>query len=128
MGLGLGAGFGAMMPGMIAQSMQSAQQGGGGSGGAGAAAATGAGQGAPTAGGAFCTNCGQENADGAAFCDNCGTGLASGCPNCGAENRPEGGARFTVLLPRDLSPNDGSISYGQAVVAAAILHAENGGG
>lgn len=31
-----------------------------------------------------------------------------------------------VLLPRALSPNDGAISYGQAVVAAAVLRREGG--
>jgi hydrogenase maturation protein HypF len=29
-----------------------------------------------------------------------------------------------VLLPRQLSPNDGAVSYGQAAVAAALLHQE----
>ncbi len=29
---------------------------------------------------------------------------------------------FTVLVPRQLSPNDGAISYGQAAVAAALMH------
>ncbi len=29
-----------------------------------------------------------------------------------------------VLLPRQLSPNDGAVSYGQAAVAAALLHSE----
>ena len=29
-----------------------------------------------------------------------------------------------VLVPRQLSPNDGAISYGQAAVAAAVLHSE----
>ena len=33
-------------------------------------------------------------------------------------------ARLRVLRPRQLSPNDGAISYGQAAVAAAILAAE----
>ncbi|MGE5833228.1 MAG: carbamoyltransferase HypF [Acidobacteriota bacterium] len=31
---------------------------------------------------------------------------------------------FRVLVPRRLSPNDGAISYGQAAVAAALLHQE----
>jgi hydrogenase maturation protein HypF len=31
---------------------------------------------------------------------------------------------FTVLVPRQLSPNDGAVSYGQAAVAAARLHTE----
>lgn len=34
------------------------------------------------------------------------------------------GAGLEVLLPRELSPNDGAVSYGQAVVAAARLAAE----
>ena len=29
-----------------------------------------------------------------------------------------------VLIPRQLSPNDGAVSYGQAAVAAALLHSE----
>ncbi len=32
-----------------------------------------------------------------------------------------------VLVPRLLSPNDGAVSYGQACVAAAILHRQAGG-
>ena len=35
--------------------------------------------------------------------------------------------RLVVLLPRELGPNDGAISYGQAAVAAAVLHAQIGG-
>jgi hydrogenase maturation protein HypF len=31
---------------------------------------------------------------------------------------------LTVLVPRRLSPNDGAVSYGQAAVAAALLHTE----
>jgi hydrogenase maturation protein HypF len=31
-----------------------------------------------------------------------------------------------VLLPRQLGPNDGAISYGQAAVAAAVLRREHG--
>jgi hydrogenase maturation protein HypF len=31
---------------------------------------------------------------------------------------------FEVLLPRRLGPNDGAVSYGQAAIAAAILHHE----
>ncbi len=81
MGLGLGAGFGAMMPGMIAQSMQAAQQGAGGAGGAAAVA------------GVFCTNCGKPVPGGARFCPGCGTAqAASGCPGCG-KPVPEG-AKF----------------------------------
>jgi hydrogenase maturation protein HypF len=37
------------------------------------------------------------------------------------------GAGLRVLAPRLLSPNDGAISYGQAAVAAAILHFGKGG-
>jgi hydrogenase maturation protein HypF len=33
---------------------------------------------------------------------------------------------FVVLVPRTLSPNDGAISFGQAALAAAILHDEGG--
>jgi len=36
-------------------------------------------------------------------------------------------AGLEVLIPRKLSPNDGAISYGQAAVAAAILHGKQGG-
>lgn len=36
------------------------------------------------------------------------------------------GGGFTVLLPRRLGPNDGAVSYGQAAVAAALLHHERG--
>jgi hydrogenase maturation factor HypF (carbamoyltransferase family) len=32
--------------------------------------------------------------------------------------------KLRVLVPRRLSPNDGAISYGQAVVAAALLARE----
>jgi len=82
MGLGLGAGFGAMMPGMIAQSMQQAgQKTAAGGGGAAAAAA------------AFCTNCGKPVPGGAKFCPGCGTPqAATGCPGCG-KPVPEG-AKF----------------------------------
>jgi hydrogenase maturation protein HypF len=31
---------------------------------------------------------------------------------------------YTVLAPLELSPNDGAVSYGQAVVAAARLHTD----
>jgi membrane protease subunit (stomatin/prohibitin family) len=86
MGLGLGAGFGAMMPGMIAQSMQQAQQAGG------AAPAAGAGVAATSAGG-FCSDCGHQLGQGAKFCPNCGTQqAASGCTGCG-QPVPEG-AKF----------------------------------
>ena len=82
MGLGLGAGFGAMMPGMIAQSMQQAGQKTAAGGGGAAAAAT-----------AFCTNCGKPVPGGAKFCPGCGTPqAATGCPGCG-KPVPEG-AKF----------------------------------
>ncbi len=35
-------------------------------------------------------------------------------------------ARFRVLVPRLLSPNDGAISYGQAAIAAALLRHNSG--
>ncbi|HEY6223895.1 MAG TPA: carbamoyltransferase HypF, partial [Gemmatimonadales bacterium] len=35
-------------------------------------------------------------------------------------------AGLRVLVPRRLSPNDGSISYGQAAVATALLARERG--
>ena len=38
------------------------------------------------------------------------------------------GAGFTVALSKELPPNDGGISYGQAAVAAARMAAEEGGG
>jgi hydrogenase maturation protein HypF len=34
------------------------------------------------------------------------------------------GRGFEVLIPRQLSPNDGAVSYGQAAVGAALLAAE----
>lgn len=37
-------------------------------------------------------------------------------------------AGFKVLLPRQLGPNDGALSYGQAAVAAAVLAAGTAGG
>jgi membrane protease subunit (stomatin/prohibitin family) len=87
MGLGLGAGFGAMMPGMIAQSIQQAQQGGG------AAPAAGAGGAAAATAGGFCTDCGQQVPQGAKFCPGCGTQqTAAGCSGCG-QPVPEG-AKF----------------------------------
>ncbi|HPF37030.1 MAG TPA: SPFH domain-containing protein [Phycisphaerae bacterium] len=83
MGMGMGVGMGAMMPGMIANAMQSAQQAPStgaaqGGGGGGAAAAAGA------------TTCGKCNASvpaGAKFCMNCGAAAATArfCSNCGAK-------------------------------------------
>jgi len=34
------------------------------------------------------------------------------------------GRGLRVLVPRQLGPNDGAVSYGQAAVAAALLHTE----
>ena len=88
MGLGLGAGFGAMMPGMIANSMQQASQGGQPQGGGAAPAAA-----AAAAAGGFCSDCGSKMPAGAKFCPGCGTKQeASGCSGCG-EPVPDG-AKF----------------------------------
>ena len=89
MGLGLGAGFGAMMPGMIANSMQQAAQGGQPQGGG----ATPVGAAAAAAAGGFCSDCGSKMPAGAKFCPGCGKKQeASGCSGCG-EPVPDG-AKF----------------------------------
>lgn len=99
MGLGLGASFGAMMPGMIAKSMQP------GAGGGGQAAPPAAGvtpvpvpvapapvaAPAPTApsGGTAqpCPKCKAEVAPGAKFCMSCGSAIVTAlfCHNCGTQ-------------------------------------------
>ena len=73
MGLGLGAGFGAMMPGMIAQSM------------AGGAAQQQAGS-APAAATVTCSKCGTAVSAEGKFCGNCGAAMATMvfCHKCGS--------------------------------------------
>ncbi len=84
MGLGLGAGFGAMMPGMIANSMA---QAGGGGGGAVPAAAAGAAQTAQAPAGQPCPKCQVVVAATSKFCTACGTPMAAmiACSNCSAQ-------------------------------------------
>ena len=80
--LGLGAGFGMMMPGMIAGAMQGQQgapQGGGG---------------APAPASVSCPKCQAAVPQGAKFCGSCGNAMpqASACPKCQASVAP--GAKF----------------------------------
>lgn len=81
--LGLGAGFGMMLPQMMAGAMAGAAKAGapGGAGAAGAALAT-------------CPKCNAQVAAGAKFCSGCGGPMpvASACPKCKAEMAP--GAKF----------------------------------
>ena len=116
-GLGLGAGIGMMMPGMIAGAMQNQQRpqgGGGGQGGGGLVTPGGAAtvacpkcQAQVQAGAKFCGSCGNAMpapaacpqcqaalAPGARFCGNCGTavGAPAKCPGCQADLAP--GAKF----------------------------------
>lgn len=86
--LGLGAGFGMMMPGMIAGAMQGqpgqpGQQGQQGGGGGGAAAPA-----APTV---ACPKCQTAVPQGAKFCGSCGNAMpqAAACPKCQAPTAPE---------------------------------------
>jgi membrane protease subunit (stomatin/prohibitin family) len=84
--LGLGAGFGMMMPGMIAGAMQGQQgqqgqpQGGGGA--------------APAPATVSCPKCQAAVPQGAKFCGNCGNAMPqpSACPKCQAAVPP--GAKF----------------------------------
>jgi len=73
--LGLGAGFGMMMPGMIAGAMQGQQGQQGQPQGGGAAPAT-----------VSCPKCQAAVPQGAKFCGNCGNAMpqASACPKCQA--------------------------------------------
>jgi membrane protease subunit (stomatin/prohibitin family) len=121
--LGLGAGFGMMMPGMIAGAMQGqqgqpGQQGGPQQGGAAPAAPTipcSKCQAAVPQGAKFCGNCGNpmpqaaacpkcqaQTAPGAKFCGSCGASLAAAeCPKC---NKPvEPGAKFCGSCGNQLS-------------------------
>jgi len=76
-GLGLGAGIGMMMPGMIA----------------GAMGAQGRGATAPAGTSVACPKCQSLVPEGSKFCANCGTAMvASACPKCRATVPP--GARF----------------------------------
>jgi membrane protease subunit (stomatin/prohibitin family) len=99
MGLGMGAGLGMMLPGMIAQSMQGAQQQGTTIACPGCKAQI-------PAGSQFCSSCGTKilatmqcpkcNAQipsGSKFCSGCGASLASSnCAKCGTALAP--GAKF----------------------------------
>jgi len=81
--LGLGAGFGMMLPQMMAGAMAGAAKAG--TPGAGAA---------PVAPMAACPKCNTQVAAGAKFCPNCGGPMpvANACPKCKAEVAP--GAKF----------------------------------
>jgi membrane protease subunit (stomatin/prohibitin family) len=115
-GLGLGAGIGMMMPGMIAGAMQGQQRpGGGGAGGGGGLVTPGGGAsvacpkcqaqvaagakfcgscGAPMPAAAACPQCQTPAAPGSKFCGNCGTALAAPakCPKCQVDVPP--GTKF----------------------------------
>jgi membrane protease subunit (stomatin/prohibitin family) len=86
-GLGLGAGFGMMMPQMIAGAMagqaQQARPGAAGAGGAAPAAAT-----------IACPKCQAQVAEGAKFCSSCGTPMPApaACAKCNTPLAP--GAKF----------------------------------
>jgi membrane protease subunit (stomatin/prohibitin family) len=88
-GLGLGAGIGMMMPGMIAGAMNAQRPGAGGPAGP---------SGGPGGGGAAaavaCPKCQTANPAGTKFCGNCGTTLpaAAACPKCQTPAAP--GAKF----------------------------------
>jgi membrane protease subunit (stomatin/prohibitin family) len=77
-GLGLGAGIGMMMPGMIANAMGAQQRPGGGPGGGGGGVAP-----APTS---PCPKCQAAVPPGAKFCGACGNAMpaAAACPKCQA--------------------------------------------
>jgi membrane protease subunit (stomatin/prohibitin family) len=102
-GLGLGAGIGMMMPGMIASAMGAAGRSGGGAPGPGAGGAVVPGTGSS---GTPCPRCQSPNPPGTKFCGNCGApaAVAAGCPKCQAALTP--GSKFCG-------------NCGQAVVAAA---------
>jgi membrane protease subunit (stomatin/prohibitin family) len=80
-GLGIGAGLGFAMPGMINQAMQA---------NAAQAAAPSAGAAATAA----CPKCGAKNAPAAKFCNDCGAPMTQtvSCPNCKTQN--PAGAKF----------------------------------
>ncbi|HEY3120514.1 MAG TPA: SPFH domain-containing protein [Vicinamibacteria bacterium] len=83
-GLGLGAGFGMMMPGMIAGAMGS-QAAAGGQGAAGGAA--------PATAAVPCAKCKASVPAGAKFCPSCGASLSpAACPKCNAS--VPAGAKF----------------------------------
>jgi membrane protease subunit (stomatin/prohibitin family) len=83
-GLGLGAGFGMMMPGMIAGAMGS-QAAAGGQGAAGGAA--------PAPAAVACAKCKASVPAGAKFCPSCGASMSpAACPKCNAS--VPAGAKF----------------------------------
>jgi len=87
--LGLGAGFGMMLPGMIAGAMGNQGRPGGAAGSGGGAPSGGPGSGGPSAGAASlpCPRCQASLAPGAKFCGNCGAAVPAAitCPKCQAE-------------------------------------------
>jgi membrane protease subunit (stomatin/prohibitin family) len=85
-GLGVGAGLGFAMPGMINQALQA---GAAQTGGTTPAAAT-----PPAAATIACPKCGAKNAPGAKFCSDCGAAMVQTvtCPSCKAQN--PAGAKF----------------------------------
>ena len=80
MGMGMGVGMGAMMPGMIANAMQSGQQ-------TPSAAPTQGGGGAAMAGATTCGKCNASMPASAKFCMSCGAAAATArfCSSCGAK-------------------------------------------
>ncbi len=83
-GLGLGAGIGMMMPGMIAGAMNAGRGPAGGPPAAGAAGGGPAPSGVPGAGSTPCPRCQSPVPAGMKFCGNCGApaAAASVCPKC----------------------------------------------
>jgi membrane protease subunit (stomatin/prohibitin family) len=84
-GAGMGLGMGMMMPGMLAQAMQSGTQA------------------APGGGTQACPKCGQQNLAGAKFCSGCGEKLLASvqCPKCHSPNAS--GAKFCSNCGAQLS-------------------------
>lgn len=80
MGLGMGAGFGMMIPGMMAQAMQSGAQG-----------QQQGGQGAGSVTGPICAKCKTQLALGAQFCSSCGSKVAQWlvCAKCQTQVPPD---------------------------------------
>jgi len=89
MDMGMGMGFGAMMPQMIANAMQGGNTNAGGQGGGSSAPTAPQNTGGPTlAGGtAACTKCNNALPPNSKFCINCGSAVATArfCTNCGGK-------------------------------------------
>jgi len=102
MGLGVGAGLGFMMPGMISQAFQGAQQ-------------QGQGQGSAAAPMAACPACQKPAPAGASFCPHCGGQMAAGdpCPACGKEI--QGAAKFCPHCGQNLQAKPSCPSCRQEV-------------